>query len=129
MTVNVKTVAGQTKSVIYFLLSFGIAMALTLLLKEPEFTDSQIYVLFLLFFAVGLWITEAIPAFAVSLFIIAYLVFALEINILIQRPKMLKSTQEHFLTVLYGCCSAVFSWLKQWLKQNWMKHFSGLHLK
>jgi sodium-dependent dicarboxylate transporter 2/3/5 len=30
-----------------------------------------------LIFAVGLWITEAIPAFAVSLFIMAYLVFAL----------------------------------------------------
>ena len=60
-----------------FLLSFGIAVGLTLLLKEPGFNDSQVYVLFLLFFAVGLWITEAIPAFAVSLFIIAFLVFAL----------------------------------------------------
>src|SRR5205085_9359110 len=46
-------------------------------LKEPGFTDSQVYVVFLLFFAIGLWVTEAIPAFAVSIFIIAYLVFAL----------------------------------------------------
>ena len=30
-----------------------------------------------MFFAIGLWITEPIPAFAVSLFIIAFLVFAL----------------------------------------------------
>jgi sodium-dependent dicarboxylate transporter 2/3/5 len=67
----------QYKSVYLFLLSFGLALGLTLLLKEPEFNDSQIYVLFLLFFALGLWFTEAVPAFAVSIFIIAYLVFML----------------------------------------------------
>jgi sodium-dependent dicarboxylate transporter 2/3/5 len=68
---------GRFKSVYLFLLSFAVAGAITFLLKEPGFTDSQVYVLFLLFFAIGLWITEAIPAFAVSLFIIAYLVFTL----------------------------------------------------
>jgi sodium-dependent dicarboxylate transporter 2/3/5 len=67
----------QYKSVYLFLLSFGLALGLTLLLKEPEFNDSQVYVLFLLFFALGLWFTEAVPAFAVSIFIIAYLVFML----------------------------------------------------
>ncbi len=67
----------QYKSVYLFLLSFGIALGLTLLLKEPEFNDSQVYVMFLLFFALGLWFTEAVPAFAVSIFIIAYLVFML----------------------------------------------------
>jgi sodium-dependent dicarboxylate transporter 2/3/5 len=67
----------QYKSAYLFLLSFGIALGLTLLLKEPEFNDSQVYVLFLLFFALGLWFTEAVPAFAVSIFIIAYLVFML----------------------------------------------------
>ena len=54
-----------------------VASSLTFLLKESSFTDSQVYVLFLLFFAISLWITEAIPAFAVSLFIIAYLVYTL----------------------------------------------------
>ncbi len=67
----------QYKSVYLFLLSFGIAFGLTWLLKEPEFNDSQVYVFFLLFFALGLWFTEAVPAFAVSIFIIAYLVFML----------------------------------------------------
>lgn len=67
----------QYKSVYLFLLSFGIALGLTWLLKEPEFNDSQVYVFFLLFFALGLWFTEAVPAFAVSIFIIAYLVFML----------------------------------------------------
>ena len=65
------------KSFYLFLISFVIAIGITVLVKEPGFTDSQIYVIFLLFFATGLWVTEAIPAFAVSLFIIAFLVFAL----------------------------------------------------
>ena len=77
MSANLKTHGGPRRSVINFLLSFAIAIGLTLLLKEPGFNDSQVYVLFLLFFAVALWITEPIPAFAVSLFIIAFLVFAL----------------------------------------------------
>jgi len=67
----------RTRSVLSFLGSAVVASGLTYLLKEPQFTDSQLYVLFLLFFAIGLWVTEAIPAFAVSLFIIAYLVFTL----------------------------------------------------
>jgi sodium-dependent dicarboxylate transporter 2/3/5 len=60
-----------------FLISLALAIGITLLIKEPDFNDSQVYVLFLLFFSIGLWLTEAIPAFAVSLFIIAFLVFAL----------------------------------------------------
>jgi sodium-dependent dicarboxylate transporter 2/3/5 len=65
------------RSVLKFLISLVVAIAMVFLLKEPGFTDSQLYVIFLLFFAIGLWITEAIPAFAVSLFIIAFLVFAM----------------------------------------------------
>jgi solute carrier family 13 (sodium-dependent dicarboxylate transporter), member 2/3/5 len=67
----------RMRNLIKFLLSLVLAAGITILIKEPGFTDSQVYVLFLLFFAVGLWLTEAIPAFAVSLFIIAFLVFAL----------------------------------------------------
>jgi sodium-dependent dicarboxylate transporter 2/3/5 len=63
------------RSIYYFLGSIALATGLTFLLKEPSFTDSQVYTLFLLFFAISLWITEAIPPFAVSLFILAYLVF------------------------------------------------------
>lgn len=75
----IKSISGNksNKSILFFLLSLSIALGLTFLLKEPGFSDSQVYVIFLLFFAIGLWLTEAIPAFAVSLFIIAYLVFAL----------------------------------------------------
>jgi sodium-dependent dicarboxylate transporter 2/3/5 len=67
----------RRRSIFSFLGSAVVALALTFLIKEPQFTDSQLYVLFLMFFAIGLWITEAIPPFAVSLFIIAYLVFTL----------------------------------------------------
>jgi solute carrier family 13 (sodium-dependent dicarboxylate transporter), member 2/3/5 len=67
----------RMKKLVMFLLSLFVAAGITLLLKEPGFSDSQVYVLFLLFFAIGLWLTEAMPAFAVSLFIIAFLVFAL----------------------------------------------------
>src|SRR6185503_645294 len=65
------------KPLYYFVGSFVVALGLTWLLKEPSFTVSQLYVLFLLFFSIGLWLTESIPAFAVALFIIGYLVFAL----------------------------------------------------
>jgi sodium-dependent dicarboxylate transporter 2/3/5 len=67
----------RLKSIYYFLGSLIVALALTWLLKEPTFTDSQLYVFFLLFFSIGLWVTEAIPPFAVALFIMAFLVFAL----------------------------------------------------
>jgi sodium-dependent dicarboxylate transporter 2/3/5 len=70
-------IKNRNKKIWMFLLSLFLAAGITLLIKEPGFTDSQVYVIFLLFFAIGLWLTEAIPAFAVSLFIIAFLVFAL----------------------------------------------------
>ncbi len=70
-------IKARHKSILSFVLSFVVAIGITYLLKEPEFTQSQVYVTFLLFFAIGLWATEAIPAFAVSLFIMSFLVFAL----------------------------------------------------
>jgi sodium-dependent dicarboxylate transporter 2/3/5 len=69
--------SNSRRAILSFVICFFVALVLTILIKEPAFTDSQVYVLFLLFFAIGLWLTEAIPAFSVSLFIIAYLVFAL----------------------------------------------------
>jgi solute carrier family 13 (sodium-dependent dicarboxylate transporter), member 2/3/5 len=70
-----------------FLLSLFLALGLTYLIKEPQFSDSQVYVLFLLFFSIGLWLTEAIPAFTVSLLIIAFLVFALGNKHLNSQPE------------------------------------------
>ena len=76
-TIDIAAKNKRRRSILSFLGSAVVALALTFLIKEPQFTDSQLYVLFLMFFAIGLWITEAIPPFAVSLFIIAYLVFTL----------------------------------------------------
>lgn len=77
MNDNAGIVPGRKRyrSLIYFVATLVTALTLTWLVKAPTFTDSQVYALFLLFFAMGLWITEAIPPFAVSLFILAYLVF------------------------------------------------------
>src|SRR6478609_4610987 len=72
-----KNMGGRTRSLIYFLLSFIVALLLTFLIKEPSFTTTQLYVLFLLFFAMALWFTEAVPPFAVSILIMAYLVYML----------------------------------------------------
>jgi sodium-dependent dicarboxylate transporter 2/3/5 len=82
-----KTNSKRKKSILSFVISFVVAMGLTFILKEPGFTDSQVYVLFLLFFAIGLWLTEAIPPFAVSLLIIAYLVFTLGNKYLNSAPE------------------------------------------
>ena len=60
-----------------FLSSVLIAILLTFLLRDDQFTRTQDYVMFLLFFAVGLWITEAIPPFAVGILIVGFLVFTL----------------------------------------------------
>ena len=86
----------RNKSIISFVLSFIIALGLTFLLKEPGFTDSQVYVLFLLFFAIGLWLTEAIPPFAVSLLIIAYLVFMLGNKYLNSAPENIEKYAQTF---------------------------------
>ncbi len=65
------------KRTITFIICLVLAIVLTYLIKEPQFSDSQGYVLFLLFFSIGLWFTEAIPAFSVGLFILAFLAFSL----------------------------------------------------
>ncbi len=80
MAIEEKTVTGRkerVQSLIKFLLCIAVAGGLVWMLKVPEFTVSQLYVLFLLFFAMGLWITEVIPPFATGLLIIAFLVFSL----------------------------------------------------
>ena len=50
------------------------------------FPPEQEAVLFLFLLAVGLWITEAVPAFAVGLLIMGYLVFALGTTLLHAEP-------------------------------------------
>jgi len=61
--------------VIYFLLSIIIAFLFTYLISDDTYSQVQNYVLFTLLLAVGLWVTEAIPPFAVGIFIVGFLVF------------------------------------------------------
>ncbi len=67
-------VARQSRTIM-FLFSVVTSMLLVLLLRDPDFTDTQNYVMFLLFFSIGLWITEAIPPFAVGILIVGFMVF------------------------------------------------------
>ena len=66
-----------TKKIFLFAASLALALVLMLVTAGENFTYAQHCVLFLLYFAVLLWVTEAAAPFAVSIFIVGYLVFAL----------------------------------------------------
>lgn len=74
-----KKIERQTK-VIFFLTTLIVSFLLVYFLRDPGFNPTQDYTLFLLFFAIGLWITEAIPPFAVGILIIGFLVFTMGSN-------------------------------------------------
>ena len=65
------------RHLIFFLLCIIAAFVLTMFTRGDDFTQAQDYVLFILFFSVGLWFTEAIPPFAVGILIVGFLVFFL----------------------------------------------------
>lgn len=69
----------QSKTIL-FLLSALVSIILVITLRSDTFTPTQDYTLFLLFMAIGLWMTEAIPPFAVGILIIGFLVFTLGRN-------------------------------------------------
>ncbi len=60
-----------------FILSLLIGFVAMYVLKDDSFTAAQTNVMFILFFAIALWVTEAIPPFAVGILIVGYLVFSL----------------------------------------------------
>ena len=76
MTSTERLVESQTR-LIRFLSTLLLSLLLTYFLRDETFGEAKTYVLFLLFFAVGLWITEAIPPFAVGIMIVGFLVFFL----------------------------------------------------
>lgn len=69
-------VARQSRTIL-FLTILIVAYALMYFLSAPTFTVTQQSVLFILFFAIGLWITEAVPPFAVGILIVGFLVFTM----------------------------------------------------
>jgi len=74
-----KKIERQTK-IIFFLTTLLISFFLVYVLRDEGFTSTQDYTMFLLFVAIGLWITEAIPPFAVGILIIGFLVFSMGRN-------------------------------------------------
>ena len=66
-----------TKKIFLFAASLVIALVLMVVTAGESFTYAQHCTLFLLYFAVLLWVTEAVAPFAVGLFIVGFLVFAL----------------------------------------------------
>lgn len=64
----------RKRRVLFFLFSLVFAFFMANLLSDPLFTPTQRNVMFLLFFAICLWVTEAIPPFSVGILIIGFLV-------------------------------------------------------
>lgn len=67
----------QNRNFLLFCASILFALVMTFLLSDASFTKVQNYVLFLLFFAICLWVTEAIPPFSVSVLIVGFLVLVM----------------------------------------------------
>ncbi len=84
-----RVVEYQTR-IIFFLSSILVALFLTHQLGDPSFSETQNYVMFLLFFSVGLWVTEAVPPFAVGIMIVGFLVFFLGSDYFNTQPESVK---------------------------------------
>jgi sodium-dependent dicarboxylate transporter 2/3/5 len=87
---KMKRVVAYQSRIIYFLSSILVAFFLTWRLGDPSFNESQYYVMFLLFFSVGLWVTEAVPPFAVGIMIVGFLVFSLGSDYFNTNPESVK---------------------------------------
>ena len=68
---NIKTRIGL------FFFSLVLSIAGAYFLSPDVFTKAQTYTLFVLFFAILLWATEAIPPFAVGIFIMGFLIYTM----------------------------------------------------
>lgn len=67
----------QNRNFLLFCASILFALVMTFLLSDASFTKVQNYVLFLLFFAICLWVTETIQPFSVSVLIVGFLVLVM----------------------------------------------------
>lgn len=68
---NIKTKVGL------FFFSMGISILATYLLSPDVFTKAQQYTMFILIFSICLWVTEAIPPFAVGIMITGFLIYTM----------------------------------------------------
>lgn len=70
-----------------FLLSFFVALSTSLFLKEDGMTEAMQNTIFILVFAIGLWLTEAIPPYVVGIMTIISLVWLLGGDMFVDEPR------------------------------------------
>ncbi|MBT8283130.1 MAG: DASS family sodium-coupled anion symporter [Muriicola sp.] len=104
---HIQKVVDVQSRVIYFLLCIIFSFSLTYAMYEPSLDQAQIYVLFLLFLAIGLWVTEAIPPFAVGLLVFGFLIFAMNSHYSNVDPD---NVREHYIGYINSWSSSVI-WL------------------
>lgn len=86
-----KTRLGRLFNTSTFLGNVVLAFGITYFIGYDDASPAMTYVLFLLVLSVGLWLTEAIPPFAVGVFIIAYLTYTLESDFFIDESLKVNS--------------------------------------
>jgi sodium-dependent dicarboxylate transporter 2/3/5 len=69
-----------------FIINFLIALSTALFLKAEGMTEAMQNTIFVLTFAIGLWLTEAIPPYVVGIMTIISLVWLLGSDIFIENP-------------------------------------------
>ncbi len=104
---HIQKVVDVQSRVIYFLLCIILSFILTYAMYEPGLDRAQVYVLFLLFLAIGLWVTEAIPPFAVGLMVFGFLIFAMNSHYSQVDPE---NVREHYIGYINSWSSSVI-WL------------------
>ena len=82
--------------------AFIISVILAVLVAGEGFGYAQYCTLFLLFFAIQLWITEAAPPFAVGIFIVGFLVYALGNADGIDVGKYVKTWSDGIIILFLG---------------------------
>ena len=82
--------------------AFIISVILAVLVAGEGFSYAQYCTLFLLFFAIQLWITEAAPPFAVGVFIVGFLVYALGNADGIDVGKYVKTWSDGIIILFLG---------------------------
>ncbi|WP_261764765.1 SLC13 family permease [Avibacterium paragallinarum] len=92
----------NNKNLFCFLLSIIFALLLTLFFSDASFTKIQNYVLFLLFFSISLWVTEAIPPFSVSILIVGFLVLIMGKSEAYDAMKYLQTWSDSVIWLFLG---------------------------
>lgn len=84
---NIKTKVGL------FFCSFALSLLATYFICPSEFSKAQEYTMFILIFSILLWVTEAIPPFAVGIMIMGFLVYTMgNIEGSTMDPKTISNT-------------------------------------